>query len=119
MRCHSRVGSRRSPVAHRAEVADRRKATRFQLPRGHGAPCAARAVDDDGLVPAAELAHPRAQLIDRSLCDARNDIAHGKAFFPARDDYLTLHAEVLAMMEGIRDAILAAVATKAYRAPTG
>jgi len=60
----------------------------------------------------------RSQLIDRSLCDARNDIAHGKAMFPRRADYLDLHDEVLAMMEAVRDAVLNAVATKAYRAPS-
>lgn len=57
----------------------------------------------------------KSQLIDRSLCDARNDIAHGRALFPSRDDFLALHSEVLAMMESLRDAIAAAVAAKSYR----
>lgn len=57
----------------------------------------------------------RAQLIDRKLCDARNEIAHGKTMFPRRDDVLSLHADVIEMMEHVRDVVLQAAAGRKYR----
>jgi len=59
----------------------------------------------------------KAQLIDRTLCDGRNDIAHGRAAFPRRDEFLPLHIEVLGMMEQVRDVILQHAGQGLYRAP--
>ncbi|SRR6266508_2367191 len=61
----------------------------------------------------------KGQLVDRALCDARNDIAHGRASFPSKMDFLTLHHEVIAMMETVRDIVLASAKEAGYRAPAG
>lgn len=57
----------------------------------------------------------REQLIDRRLCDIRNSIAHGRDACPAIGEFSDLHAEVLCMMEEIRDLILAAARTGGYK----
>lgn len=56
----------------------------------------------------------REHLIDRSLCDMRNSIAHGRDAFPKSQDAIDLHGEVLDMMETTRDVIMAAVRTSAF-----
>lgn len=58
----------------------------------------------------------RSHLVDKSLCDARNEIAHGRTNFPSAEQFVSLHSNILEMMEGIRDQILIAVKTEAYRA---
>jgi hypothetical protein len=58
----------------------------------------------------------RSHLIDKSLCDARNEIAHGRDSFPSPQSFLSLHANVLQMMETIREQILEAVRAKTYYA---
>lgn len=63
-------------------------------------------------IPGLETKQP---LIDRSLCDSRNDIAHGKSSYPTRDEYLSLHVEIVSLMETVRDEILAAARLAAYR----
>lgn len=57
-----------------------------------------------------------ANLIDRELCDTRNDIAHGKNSFPDVGAVEQLFDRVLDMMERLRDLVMASAATKAYRA---
>lgn len=70
-------------------------------------------LEDFGLDAAAfEL---REQLIDRRLCDIRNSIAHGRDACPAIGEFSDLHAEVIGMMEEIRDLILAAARTGSYK----
>lgn len=59
----------------------------------------------------------RDKLIDRTLCDGRNGIAHGRSMYPAPGSFAVLHAEVMEMMEEIRDLILAAVRQGSYRRP--
>jgi hypothetical protein len=61
----------------------------------------------------------KAQLIDRSLCDARNEIAHGRELFPSADSFAALHQEVMSMMETVRDRVLEAARTQAYMAAPG
>lgn len=56
----------------------------------------------------------KAQLIDRSLCDARNEIAHGREQFPTPNDFSDLHDQVMSMMETVRDRVLAAARSKSY-----
>lgn len=60
----------------------------------------------------------RAALIDRSLCDVRNSIAHGRANFPDRDALLDLHSEVLSLLENVRELVLFAARTARYKATT-
>lgn len=57
----------------------------------------------------------RAQLIDRSLCDRRNDIAHGRENFPSQADFLEMHGHVIGMLDEVRDLILAAARMGSYR----
>jgi hypothetical protein len=61
----------------------------------------------------------KANLIDRSLCDSRNSIAHGRDLFPHVSDVQILHSEVLEMMDRLRTSILDAARDQLYRlAPT-
>jgi MAE_28990/MAE_18760-like HEPN len=55
------------------------------------------------------------KLIDVSLCDRRNSIAHGREDFPAPGDFTELLTEVMGMMEEIRDIIMSGARLKAYR----
>lgn len=55
------------------------------------------------------------KLIDVSLCDRRNSIAHGKEDFPAPGDFTELHEEVIGMMEQIRDLIMSGARLQAYK----
>lgn len=57
----------------------------------------------------------RSVLINKSLCDARNTIAHGRELFPSAEEIVVLHAEILQMMEDLRDVILGAARTGGYR----
>jgi hypothetical protein len=59
----------------------------------------------------------RDKLIDRTLCDGRNTIAHGRNLYPAVGSFDDLHAEVMEMIEDVRDLILAAVRQGSYRRP--
>jgi hypothetical protein len=56
-------------------------------------------------------------LIDRSLCDMRNEISHGRHSCPTPVDYLALHDEVIQWMTAVRDIVLDAAANKRYLAP--
>lgn len=58
----------------------------------------------------------KAQLIDRSLCEARNEIAHGRERFPSPNDFSDLHDQVMSMMEAVRDRVLEAAQSKSYLA---
>ncbi|MBG0820096.1 hypothetical protein HS048_05005 [Planomonospora sp. ID91781] len=55
------------------------------------------------------------QLIDKTLCDGRNSVAHGRDYFPDPGSFEELHAEVLEMMERLRDIIMSNVRTQGYR----
>jgi MAE_28990/MAE_18760-like HEPN len=61
----------------------------------------------------------KANLVDRSLCDIRNAVAHGRDAFPPAEDALVLYEEVIKMMESVRDQILAAARGGDYRARVG
>ncbi|WP_131769737.1 MAE_28990/MAE_18760 family HEPN-like nuclease [Candidatus Protofrankia californiensis] len=56
------------------------------------------------------------KLIDKSLCDNRNSIAHGRSIYPDVGSFNALRDEVLEMMETLRDLILSAVRQQSYRA---
>lgn len=55
------------------------------------------------------------QLIDHRLCDARNDIAHGKYVIPTSEAVLELHTVVVTMMETVHTRLLDAVFNQEYR----
>jgi MAE_28990/MAE_18760-like HEPN len=55
------------------------------------------------------------KLIDVTLCDSRNSIAHGRDFFPSPDDFPALMDEVMGMMEQVRELILSAARLTSYR----
>lgn len=55
------------------------------------------------------------KLIDVTLCDSRNSIAHGRDYFPSPEDFPELMDEVIGMMEQVRDLILSAARLNAYR----
>jgi hypothetical protein len=57
----------------------------------------------------------RDKLIDRSLCDSRNSIAHGRDHYPSTGSFSALHDDVIDMMGDIRDLILASVRQQLYR----
>jgi hypothetical protein len=57
------------------------------------------------------------KLIDVSLCDRRNSIAHGRENFPTPGDFTTLLNEVFEMMERIGDIIMSGARQKSYRRP--
>lgn len=63
---------------------------------------------------AAEFA-TRSNLIDRLLCDARNEVAHGREHYPAPERFNELHAAVMTMMEALRHRILEAVRLETYK----
>jgi hypothetical protein len=54
-------------------------------------------------------------LIDRSLCEARNEIAHGRDHYPTAESFTLLRTEVLDMLEWLRDGLLENARTQAYR----
>jgi hypothetical protein len=56
-----------------------------------------------------------ANLIDRELCDRRNDIAHGKDAFPDKDSVEQLFDRVLPMMELVKDLVVEAASVGGYR----
>jgi hypothetical protein len=58
----------------------------------------------------------KSHLVDRSLCDARNSIAHGRDLFPGQGDFSELHHEVIAMIEDLRDLIMANARQGLYKA---
>lgn len=57
----------------------------------------------------------RSQWIDRSLCDQRNEVAHGKDNFPRAGDVLSLHSDLIPMLEHVRDLVLDAASQGRYR----
>lgn len=57
------------------------------------------------------------KLIDVSLCDQRNSIAHGRENFPTPGDFTTLLNEVFEMMECVGDTIMSGARMKSYRRP--
>ncbi|HKA08643.1 MAG TPA: MAE_28990/MAE_18760 family HEPN-like nuclease [Gemmataceae bacterium] len=59
----------------------------------------------------------KSHLVDRSLCDVRNSIAHGRDLFPSEGDFSELHHEVIVMIEDLRDLILANARQGLYKAP--
>lgn len=56
----------------------------------------------------------RRNWIDVILCDQRNDIAHGRVHFPGADDAAEIAAEVITLMENVRDLIMAAARSAAH-----
>lgn len=59
----------------------------------------------------------RRHLIDQRLCDARNEITHGKDHFPTGAAVLELQDLVVGMLEEVRGLLQNAVAMGEYRAP--
>jgi hypothetical protein len=57
----------------------------------------------------------KSHFIDKSLCDVRNSVAHGRGLFPKVEDVETMHSEVIGMMELVRDMIMASVRENSYR----
>lgn len=57
----------------------------------------------------------RSNLIDHSLCDARNEIAHGREHFPDPESFSGLHDSVIVMMETLRYRILEAARMATYK----
>lgn len=57
----------------------------------------------------------RGQLIDRSLCDTRNWIAHGRYHYPPTGSFDSLQREILDMMESLRAIIVANARQRGYR----
>lgn len=57
----------------------------------------------------------KGNFIDKSLCDVRNSVAHGRGLFPSAADIETMHSEVIGMMESVRDMIMASVREGSYR----
>jgi hypothetical protein len=57
----------------------------------------------------------KGQLIDRRLCDQRNDICHGRDNCPTIEAFIELHSEVVEMIETMRDLIVAAANGSEYR----
>ncbi|MFI6308077.1 MAE_28990/MAE_18760 family HEPN-like nuclease [Amycolatopsis thailandensis] len=57
----------------------------------------------------------RRQLIDRSLCDARNDIAHGRLVHSDADTFKGLRKSVVEMLESIRALIVRYARESLYR----
>lgn len=55
------------------------------------------------------------KLIDKSLCDRRNSIAHGREDFPPAGDFADLLTDVLEMMEEVRSLIMAGARLKSYK----
>lgn len=68
-------------------------------------------------IPSSDFATKR-NLIDIQLCDHRNDIAHGRANFPATGQVLELHGQVLELMESVRDLTITQVRMKSYYSST-
>jgi hypothetical protein len=60
----------------------------------------------------------KAALIDRSLCDLRNDIAHGRDACPTSAEFADLHDEVLGMMVDVQNLVISAAASGRYRYTT-
>jgi hypothetical protein len=54
------------------------------------------------------------RLIDVLLCDRRNAVAHGRDSFPEPKEVISLHSEVLAMMERVLEEVTSAVRSKQY-----
>lgn len=57
----------------------------------------------------------KSKLINLTLCDVRNEIAHGQDSCPSRDDFLSLHDEIISMIDSLRELILKAAASGSYR----
>lgn len=53
-------------------------------------------------------------LIDLTLLDSRNKIAHGERYCLSKDEFFTLYQDVLEMLECFRDQIIDAVKNKRY-----
>lgn len=68
---------------------------------------------DRGCIPLAEF-ELKANLIDVLLCDRRNSVAHGRAFFVPAGESLQLCEDVLQLMEQMRTVLTTQVRTKAY-----
>lgn len=64
-------------------------------------------------LPAADF-DTKQPLIDRTLCDQRNAIAHGRSQCPSPADCVALHDDVLRLLELVRDHVLAAANSQAY-----
>lgn len=53
-------------------------------------------------------------LIDLTLLDSRNKIAHGERYYITKDEFFILYDDVLEMLECFRDQIIDAVRKKSY-----
>ncbi|MFD8890351.1 MAE_28990/MAE_18760 family HEPN-like nuclease [Streptomyces sp. NPDC059566] len=57
----------------------------------------------------------KSNLIDKTLCDGRNAIAHGRDYYPNPEEFESLHDEVMEMLTEIRGTIMAHARDKKYR----
>ncbi len=57
----------------------------------------------------------RDKLIDKTLCEGRNGIAHSRNYYPGAGSFDDLYQEVLEMMEDLQDLVLASVRMQQYR----
>lgn len=57
----------------------------------------------------------KGNLIDLSLCDARNSIAHGRNMYPSEGTFGDLYAEILGMMNDIRALIVSGARDRSYK----
>ncbi len=55
-------------------------------------------------------------LIDTSLCDARNDIAHGRYVVLDVGTFVSLRDEIISMLEWLRDKLMENARLRSYRA---
>ncbi len=53
-------------------------------------------------------------LIDKQLCDGRNEVAHGRGLFPQSGAVITLCDDVIEMMETLRTLLRSAVSEQRY-----
>ncbi|TAK69424.1 MAG: hypothetical protein EPO13_05920 [Actinomycetota bacterium] len=95
----------RAPIPSRAAMVDTRANLRFEVLK--------EILGSVGM-DSAEF-ETKQLLIDKSLCDARNSIAHGRYLDQGSGQYLELQKEVLHMMEELRDKIVFCASSASYR----
>ena len=59
------------------------------------------------------------KLIDVLLCDRRNAVAHGRDMFPRSQDVISLHDDVIGLMESVQNDVVVQLRRKGYLRPDG